>query len=56
MIDPTLNDLAELPIWLAWQGEAAAKPGAPSGKVPYAANDRPRCASWRADLQPWGPA
>jgi hypothetical protein len=56
MIDPTLDDLAELPIWLAWQGEAAAKSGAPPGKVPYAANNRPRSASWRADLQPLGSA
>jgi hypothetical protein len=35
--DPSLDDLAELPVWVAWQGETAAKPGAAPKKVPYSA-------------------
>jgi hypothetical protein len=51
---PTLNDLAELPVWLAWQGEAAGKPGAPPRKVPYATSGSGRRAS-ATDPKTWGP-
>jgi primase-polymerase (primpol)-like protein len=53
MSAPTLNDLTELPVWLAWQGEPA-KPGASPRKVHYAARNSARRGS-STDRETWGP-
>jgi len=46
MSEPTLDDVAEVPVWLAWQGEPA-KPGEPPRKVPYAKNPKAlKTAHW----------